>query len=188
MWIELSVFGAIWTINPELRLLILVSLASAAGNLIRSTWGAIINPPGAVHTMNTLVAAALGVVFVLIMSQVLTDAKGVGDVNLSGMLIMASMVGFVSDQVTAKLQNFFSGFFTAAEPTVTSTARLSEAVEAVFLSEEMLGREASLRGIYGRNPSPSVAKELIDVLKQLKKFDEAASIYDVLISANPEEQ
>ena len=187
------------TVTPELRLWLLVTLSGALGSFVRSTVDLLVAvrieigekvPSWSLRLLRAFVGAmAAALVFALFVWVVVLPNHGISrirDVNLLGTINLAFVVGFLSNSVTSKMREAFENLFRrshAKEP-ATATTQVQGTSHA---TAEDLELEAELRSRLSRNPRDAgIARHLIAVLRRSNKFDEAALIYDALITSDPQ--
>jgi tetratricopeptide (TPR) repeat protein len=198
MWAELRLFGKILHINPTVRLLMIAALCATSAALAREIFDILLGtiprrpPHGWTYVLTLLKAAMLGGIAVYALQMMLTQADGLQNLNFSGVIVLASLAGYFSTQIfervipstTDRELSEVDGLrqqrqmeqppLGATQPTVPST------------NEDLVRREHALRETYDKDPNNvDTAKKLITVLKDLKKYDEASTLYDALISADP---
>jgi tetratricopeptide (TPR) repeat protein len=192
--------GGMHTKAPEIRLWLMVTLSGALGSFVRSTFDISLLavrkiefeaalPSWALQLLRAFVgAAAAALAFFLFFGSVLPrhGIGRIGDVNLFGTITLAVLVGFFSINATNKMQEVFETLFRPSDKSGRATAS-THVPGANLASAEDLPLETELRDRLRRTPQDaSIARDLIAVLRRSNKFDEAALIYDALISNDPD--
>jgi tetratricopeptide (TPR) repeat protein len=181
---------ALWSVHVVLPLL--CGLAAAAGSLLESgleiarglarspRTDAAIYRPALRYSARAALAAPLGLAVAFVLPLILKNGDAI-DVILP---LVAYLIGFASVRFTGDLVD---GLIAAPAVANPPASRPMPEVKDRAPSEHLLSRETFLRDLYERTSDERVAKEFIEVLKQLRKFDDAANIYDALISASPDD-
>src|SRR6266581_332631 len=196
---ELSLLGAKLTIAPEVRLSLVVMLSGAIGSYFQSatTFAFLVNRPGGIpqryvetvwrSTLSAVVGAALATVsFSAIRIALLSQGSGVGEVNLFGAVSLAGTVGFFSNAAMEKLRSIIDMLSIRSAPVEAPEQSTPISTDPSRFSED-LKLEADLQALLNHDQrNRDVATQLIAVRRRLNKHEEAAQVYDVLLSNDPE--
>jgi hypothetical protein len=119
-----TVFG-VWTVSPDVRLLLLAAVSGALGAFIHAATSLadyignqrIVSSWLTWYLFRPLIGGALAVVLYFVMRAGLLSAAGGGDVNAHGVAAVAALAGMFSKQATDKLDEVFRTMFRTTEKT-----------------------------------------------------------------------